>query len=284
MTGDGLSSCGGAMPRMVRKHAARVGLLILLGSLGPLGSWGLLGPTTAHADLLDEAWRQGNEAYLRGDYAAAVAAYEQLDRRDVASPELAFNLGNAYYRRGQIGRAIWAWERAVALDPDHDDARYNLEQVRKVAERRVHDKIEGVDREPVWIRVVTTLTLSTETWLFVALYLAFFIALARRFQAHRSGARDDGPAWTALASILGVTGALAGALLVGRVALDRVPFAVVLPDELAVKEGADPNYRTSFDVHAGLRVRVLDHDQDWVRIRLGNGLEGWVRDRDVGRL
>ena len=25
-------------------------------------------------------------------------------------------------------------------------------------------------------------------------------------------------------------------------------------------------------------------DQEWVRIRLANGLEGWVRDRDVGRL
>ena len=29
-------------------------------------------------DLVDEAWRRGNEAYFRGDYAAAVAAYEQL--------------------------------------------------------------------------------------------------------------------------------------------------------------------------------------------------------------
>ena len=38
---------------------------------------------TARADLLDEAWKRGNDAYLRGDTAAAVAAYEQLDRRDV---------------------------------------------------------------------------------------------------------------------------------------------------------------------------------------------------------
>lgn len=239
---------------------------------------------TARADLLDEAWRRGNDAYLRGDTAAAVTAYEQLDRHDVVSSELAFNLGNAYYRQGQMGRAIWAWERAIALDPDHDDARYNLEQARKAAERRVHDKIEGADREPVWIRVVTALTLSTETWLFVAVYVAFFAAWGLRFRARRSGGHDEGPAWGALAALLGVTATLAGALLVGRVALDRVPFAIVLPDELSVKEGADPNYRTSFDVHAGLRVRVLDHDQDWVRIRLGNGLEGWVRDRDVGRL
>jgi SH3-like domain-containing protein len=59
---------------------------------------------------------------------------------------------------------------------------------------------------------------------------------------------------------------------------------VVLPDNVSVKEGADPNYRTTFAVHSGLRVRLLEREQDWVRIRLANGLEGWVRDQDVGPL
>ena len=75
---------------------------------------------------------------------------------------------------------------------------------------------------------------------------------------------------------------LTGALLAGRVRLDRIPFGVVLPDEIAVKEGADVNYRTSFEAHAGLRVRIVDRDQDWLRVRLANGLEGWVRARRSG--
>jgi hypothetical protein len=29
---------------------------------------------------------------------------------------------------------------------------------------------------------------------------------------------------------------------------------------------------------------LLDRDQDWVRVRLANGLEGWLRAEDVGRL
>jgi tetratricopeptide (TPR) repeat protein len=243
-----------------------------------------MGGLTARADLLDEAWRRGNDAYLRGDYAAAVIAYEQLDRQEVVSAELAYNLGNAYYRQGQAGRAIWAWERARALDPDADDARYNLEQARKVTARRVRDKIEGADRDPLWMRVVTELAPSTETWLFLGVYVGFFVALGLRFHRRRVDGPDEGAAWGAVAAIFGLAAALSGALLAGRVALDRVPFAIVLPDEVQVKEGADPNYKTTFDVHAGLRVRLLDRDQDWVRIRLANGLEGWVRDRDVGRL
>jgi hypothetical protein len=77
---------------------------------------------------------------------------------------------------------------------------------------------------------------------------------------------------------------VAGLLLLGRMNLDRIPFAVVLPDSVAVKEGADGNFRTSFEVHGGLRVRVLEHEQDWVRVRLANGLEGFVRAEDVGLL
>jgi len=234
----------------------------------------------ARADRIDEAWRRGNDAYLHGDYDAAVAAYEELDRQKVISPDLFFNLGDSYYRRGNLGPAIWAFERAAALDPDDEDVRFNLEQARKVAARRARDKIEGEDRDPLWIRAVTALSPSTETWLFVGLYLGLFAVLGLR----RRAGDDARPALGAAAALLGVGALLSGALLLGRAHLERVPFAVILPDVAAVREGADLNYRTSFELHAGLRVRLLEGDQDWLRIRLGNGLEGWVRRQDLGKL
>jgi tetratricopeptide (TPR) repeat protein len=234
----------------------------------------------ARADLVDEAWRRGNDAYFRGNYAAAVAAYEQLDRQNVVSADLYYNLGVAYFRQGSLGRAVWSFERAVAVDPEDEDARFNLIQTRKLADRRVLDKIEGAERDAIWIRAVTFFTSSQQTWLFLLLYLGCFalLFLWRRARAESRAVLGAGAALT------GVAAGLAGLLLVGRVALDRIPFAVVLPDVTAVKEGADPNYRTSFSVHAGLRVRLLERDQDWLHIRLANGLEGWVRDQDVGRL
>ena len=132
----------------------------------------------------------------------------------------------------------------------------------------------------MWIRIATFFTASTETWLFVGLYLGGFVLLFLR----RRAADDSRAALTAGAAILGTGALLAGILLLGRMNLDRIPFGVVLPDMAAVKEGADSTYRTSFEVHAGLRVRLLDRDQDWVRVRLANGLEGWLRAEDVGRL
>jgi tetratricopeptide (TPR) repeat protein len=234
----------------------------------------------ARGDRIEEAWRRGNEAYLHGDYAGAVAAYEEVDRQGLASADVAFNLGDAYFRKGALGPAIWAFERALAFDPGDDDARYNLDQARKLAARRANDRIEGEDKDPGWMRLVGGLSAATETWMFVAFYLAFFGVLVGRRWA-RSESR---PALTAGAAVLAVGALLSGALLAGRVYLDRIPFGVVLPDEIAVKEGADVNYRTSFTAHAGLRIRVVDRDQDWLRVRLANGLEGWVRAQDVGRI
>jgi tetratricopeptide (TPR) repeat protein len=240
----------------------------------------LLAAAPARADRVDEAWKHGNDAYFRGDYPGAVAAYEQLDHQGISSADLSYNLGVAYFRRGQLGRAIWAFERAAAIDPEAEDARFNLEQARKLADRRAIDKIEGAQRDPAWIRLVTAFTTSTQTWLFFALYLGCFALL---FLRRRADADARAPL-SAGAAILGVAALLSGALLAGRVVLDRIPFAIVLPDVVPVKEGADPNYRTSFEIHAGLRVRLVERDQDWIRVRLANGLEGWVRDQDVGRL
>ena len=240
----------------------------------------VIAPGAARASRLDEAWRRGNEAYLRGDYAGAVAAYEEVDRQGGASADVAYNLGDAYFRKGALGPAIWAFERALAVDPNDDDARYNLDQARKLAARRAHDRIEGEDRDPAWMRLVGGVSAAAETWMFVAFYLAFFgVLIGRRWTRG-----DSRPALVAGAVVLGVGALLSGALLAGRVYLDRIPFGVVLPDQIAVKEGADINYRTSFDAHAGLRVRIVDRDQDWLRVRLANGLEGWVRGQDIGRI
>ncbi|HEX3905554.1 MAG TPA: SH3 domain-containing protein [Polyangia bacterium] len=243
---------------------------------------GVAGP--ARADRRDEAWRRGNEAYLHGDYAAAAAAYEELEHQGAVSADLFFNLGDAYFRKGALGPAIWAFEKAAALAPGDEDARYNLAEARKVAARQAHDRLEGEDRDPLWIRAVAALGPSTETWLFVAAYLGFFLGFFGLVVV-RWRARDDlRPALGAGVAVLGAAALLAGALLFGRTRLEKLPFGVVLPDAVAVKDGADDSYRTSFEIHAGLRVRLIEHDQDWLRVRLGNGLEGWVHAAQVGSL
>jgi tetratricopeptide (TPR) repeat protein len=236
----------------------------------------------AAADAVGEAFKKGNDAYYRGDYASAIEAYERVARLGVVHEDLYYNLGNAYYRAGRLGLAIYNYERALSIDPDVDDAAYNLRIARQVVARRATDRIEGADREPLWIRAVAPFTVTVLTWTFLALYVGLFgVFLVLRFL----------PPGLARAGIVAATpfvlfGTLAsGVLLGGRIYFaERVRQAIVLPDAASVKEGPDPNYKATFEVHAGLKVQLVDRDQEWVKIHLANGLEGWVREGDVGRL
>ncbi|MBI5669795.1 MAG: tetratricopeptide repeat protein [Chloroflexi bacterium] len=105
----------------------------------------------------------GNDLYSRGDYLAALAAYQsaqvvapdmpepyynaasalalsgQLERAvealqmalELGEPVLKakayYNLGNVYFEMSQFPEAVRAYQQALLLNPDDADARYNLE-------------------------------------------------------------------------------------------------------------------------------------------------------------
>jgi tetratricopeptide (TPR) repeat protein len=260
--------------------------LALLLWLGALASAAAAAPPAAPGEgsgvAIDAAFRRGNEAFYRGEFRAAVDAYEQVATLGVVHQDLYYNLGNAYYKAGQIGLAIFNYERALALDADQPDARRNLETARAAAERLGRDRVEGKVADPFWSRAVTAIARPTLLWLFLALYYACFLALVGlRFLAPSLGRAALGTG----AGLFGVAALVAGALFFGRLAHDRhVREGVVLPDEVTVKDGPSPGASTAFQLHAGLKVRLVEHDQEWVRVRLPNGLEGWMRDSELGRL
>jgi tetratricopeptide (TPR) repeat protein len=256
--------------KTLARHLMRVALLGLV----------LLHASAPRADVLDEAWQRGSRALFAGDYPAALAAYGQLDAQKVVAADLYYNMGVAYFRLGDLGRAIWSFERALVVAPDDEDARFNLAQARKMAEDAAHDKLEGAGAEPAWIRAVTSVSPTTQVTLFLVFYLGCFGLLFARGRA-RPPIRV---AVTTGAAILATFALLSGSLVAGRWYLRKIPTAIVLPASVDVKEGADASFRTSFKAHAGLRVRVLGQEQDFARIRLANGLEGFVRENAVGRL
>lgn len=230
----------------------------------------------------DATFRRGNEAYFHGRYQEAVDAYEQVAALGVISEDLFYNLGNAYLKSNQLGPAIYSYERALELDPQQDDVRFNLQVAREAARKKGEDRLAGAEGTPFWMRMASQVTVNSASWVFLALYVAFFGLLIGLHFVQPGFLRV-----TLVAGVvfLGIAMATGGSLLGARLYLaDRVEQAIVLPDVVQVKEGPDPNYQSSFGVHAGLRVRITEKEQDWVRIRLANGLEGWVRERDLGRL
>jgi Ca-activated chloride channel family protein len=84
----------------------------------------------AAARFRDPAWRAA-ASYRAGDYARALAALA-----DVPDPEADYNRGNALARLGRLDEAVIAYERVLEREPDHEDARHNLELVQALRERQ----------------------------------------------------------------------------------------------------------------------------------------------------
>jgi len=230
----------------------------------------------------DATFKRGNDEYFHGRYAEAVAAYEQVAALGVRSEDLFYNLGNAYAKAGQLGPAIYNYERALELDPAQDDVQFNLRAAREAAKRKGEDRLVGAEGTPLWMRAVQPYSVGALAWLFLALYTVVFGFLITLHFTQPGFLRVG--LWAGFA-FLAIATTISGVLLAGRLYLaERVEEAIVLPDSVQAKEGPDATYQTVFGLHAGLRVRVTEREQDWVRVRLANGLEGWLRERDLGRL
>ncbi len=74
----------------------------------------------------------GNALYKKKNYEEALKSYEKsLSAQDVLKQSKAYyNMGNALYRAGKLPESILAYTQALRLNPDDEDAKYNLEFVR----------------------------------------------------------------------------------------------------------------------------------------------------------
>jgi len=254
---------------------------IMVLALGLVTGLGTSGVARAGATE-DRLFREANTAYTRGKYAEARQRYEQIVLRGLSDERLYYNLGNTYFRQGQLGRAIWAYEKALGLAPGHTEAKHNLTLARDTVKSRVHDKVIGVGRPGRWTRLVKHFSVtSAALWFFALWYLAFGLGVTVLLL--RPGVLR--------ASLIGLTVLVLGlSLFFGRLYYARIQVAdglrhaIVLDDKVPVREGPQAITNKSFDVHAGLKVQIAVREDQWVKIRLANGLEGWVRSTSVGEL
>jgi Ca-activated chloride channel family protein len=75
-------------------------------------------------------WKATAE-YKAGRYGDAAEILKNL-----STPRSQYNLGNALAQQGRYQEALSAYDQALAMDPDHADARYNRDLVQKALEKQ----------------------------------------------------------------------------------------------------------------------------------------------------
>ena len=80
----------------------------------------------------------GSAHYQMRDYESAARSYQRAAgaQDPVLRSQALYNLGNTAYRQGRLGDAIDLYMSALELNPDDEDAKFNLEFVREEVKRR----------------------------------------------------------------------------------------------------------------------------------------------------
>jgi tetratricopeptide (TPR) repeat protein len=220
---------------------------------------------------------QANDAYEREDYLGARVGFQKLLDHGFGGPDVLFNLGTTFLAQGDLGAAVLYLERARRAGSSAPDVEANLAVARS---KQLDQVVGGSSDEPFVQRVVAATSADATAWLFLATWdlgLALFLLL--RFVRSR-------PTLTAIAGMSIFALSLPIGLLVAAHVYVRetVSDAVVMAKTLPARELPKDTAKVSFEVHSGLKLRLLERSGKFVKVRLPNGLEGWTEQNGVAEI
>lgn len=233
---------------------------------------------TVSAQTPQQLMQKGNDAYGKGDYAAAVEAYNAILDAGMHSADLYYNLGNAYYRQEELGLAILNYERALRLNPRFRDARQNLD----LAYSKTEDKIDSLPQIFIvhWVQSVIS-WFSHTGWLIVLLILVALLgALTVLFFV------SSDYAWRRRSLLIGIFVSLILLLAIGCTIASHVQYnrhdrAIVTSPMIVVKSSPEAHGIDKMILHEGTKVEIEETLGEWHKIEIADGNNGWVETADV---
>ena len=218
--------------------------------------------------------KQANEAYTKANYAKSAQMYETILQQKGESADLYYNLGNAYYKCDRIPDAILNYEKALLLAPGDEDIRHNLD----VVKLKIVDKITPVGTFLLtdWIHSFRN-QMSSNGWAksSILLFLIFIISLILYFFAGR--------VWLKKIAFFGGIFVLLLSFFTNYFAfaqkkqLEEVSQAIIFSPSIVAKSTPDDTGTDLFLVHQGTKVTLKDVVNDWTRVELEDGNDGWMQ-------
>lgn len=218
-------------------------------------------------------FEQGKERYKEEKYQDAIHSWSKILDAGEHSAALYFNLGNANYKLNKIAPSIYYYEKALQLAPLDKEIRTNL----AFAENARIDAIEPLPKTifAKWYASLASI-LTYHGWailsvvfsmLFVLLFLVYYFSTSER----KKRLLFVG----SLFSVLFLIGSIVMAFQLYSDNLNDKP-AIIFAEAVQVKSGPTLGSTDAFKLHEGTKVQIIGSEDDWVRIQLVDGKDGWI--------
>lgn len=232
------------------------------------------GATIFSGDTLENITKaEGDSAYIKEDYTAAIQVYEML-LKDGEAADVYYNLGNSYYKIGEIAKAVLNYERALLLQPGNNDIRANLE----VARAKTIDKVEPVPEVFLvsWTKSLIN-SMSVDAWAtwgiisFLLLIVALYFFIFSKQIIWKKTGFISGIIFLIITICANIFASGQKEHLVNR------NEAIVMSPSITVRSTPSESGTSLFILHEGRKVSIKDNSmKEWKEIRLEDGKVGWV--------
>lgn len=224
---------------------------------------------------------KANELYTQENYEQAAQAYEELLHTEQHSVELYFNLGNAYYKLNAIAPAIYNYEKALLLEPNNKEVKNNL----KFAQNMTIDEIVETPKVGLseWIQDFTSVY-HYNVWAKIAIGFSFLVLLA--FIGYYFISRIMLKRLFFGLAILCIVGSAITVMIAvfERNQNEKHNPAIVFAESVALTGEPKSGSKTVMLLHEGTKVLLLETLDDYYKVELLNGTEGWLLKNSVKAL
>jgi len=216
---------------------------------------------------------KANEYNASKDYQQAVNTYQQLLKTGIKSAEVEYNLANTYLNNNQVAEAILHYERAKILSPNDDDITQNL----RIANERIENDII---QQPTFFLSDAWSGLkrlaSSNLWSFLFLLCLFAgIAGLILWQIGQDRTRRKQGFFAGTGSVL--LAILFFLLAMGKARLETdSKTGIIMANKTELHTAAEANSPVIRELPEGLKVTLFDNINNWYKVKLANGEEGWL--------
>lgn len=221
---------------------------------------------------------KANDLYKNGRYDTAIILYNDILKSGVESSELYFNIGNAYFKKKDISNAILNYERAHKLAPGDDDINFNLQ----LAQTMIVDKINILPEFFLlsWLRNFREL-FSTDAWAKISITLFIFVLIITGIYLYTNRLwLKKISFWLGIVFIVFSIMALYNSYSTKK-AIESQSWAIVMTPSVTIKSSPDEDGTDLFVIHEGTKVWINDKVENWLKIRIADGNNGWIKKTDI---
>lgn len=225
-----------------------------------------------------EQFLQANNAYNESDHKRSINLYNEILSNGDESADLYLNLGNAYYESGELGMAILSYERGLKIDTDHEFLNQNLKYANKQV-RSTISEIPDFFLSRYWRTIV--MSFGSTGWAVVQILLFILIAIMLGVWLLSKELKTKKLAFYSLVLIVGL---MLLSVIVGQQRYTselNASHAIIVADTSPLLSGASTQSELLLELSEGVKVKLLDQIDDFLKVQLLDKEIGWVSLNDI---